>query len=507
MRVIESTQTDGATANSFLDALSAAADDPQSNLRLVITLRADFYDRPLRHRAMGELLRRGTELVTPMSPEQVERAITGPAEREGVHFEAGLVAAIVADVAEHPGSLPLLQYALTELFERRRGAVIELTSYREIGGLTGALARRAESLYAALDPGAKGAVRQALLRLVTLGDGADADVRRRVLRRDLTGLDPSVDHALETFGKHRLLTFDRDPATRGPTVEIAHEALLTEWDRLRGWIDASRDDIRRERRLGAAAAEWHAAGRPVDYLLSGSRLDELSGWAASTDLTLDPCEQKYLAASEARRDDERAAEHERVRRETQLAHSRRTRTLLLVASAVVLALVAGLATYAFVQRNEADRLAGQIASQSEARRLASAAVVLAAEQPDLAIRVALESLDSSARAGAPALLEAEEALHWALQSARVPYPDADWPVEVRAGPAGPTGIYRMPLDELVEMALGHVGPRALTALECSRVHLTPCPTRTAASWPVIPTETHRPPLPDQTASLIPMASR
>ena len=69
------------------------------------------------------------------------------------------------------------------------------------------------------------------------------------------------------FGRHRLLSFDRDPVTRGPTVEIAHEALLAEWDRLRGWIDANREDVRQQRRLAAAADEWQAAGRDADYLL------------------------------------------------------------------------------------------------------------------------------------------------------------------------------------------------------------------------------------------------
>ena len=83
------TQATAATAHAFLDALAAAVDDPRSRLRVVVTLRADFYDRPLRHRAIGELLRRGTEVVTPMSPDELERAITGPAERVGVRFEPG----------------------------------------------------------------------------------------------------------------------------------------------------------------------------------------------------------------------------------------------------------------------------------------------------------------------------------------------------------------------------------------------------------------------------------
>ena len=149
------TQAPAATANAFLDTLAAAVADPQSPLRVVVTLRADFYDRPLRHRGVGELLRRGTEVITPLSPHEVERAVTGPAERVGATFEAGLVAQVVADVAERPGALPLLQYALTELYDRRRGSIIELSAYRDIGGLGAALARRAEALFYGFDDAEK----------------------------------------------------------------------------------------------------------------------------------------------------------------------------------------------------------------------------------------------------------------------------------------------------------------------------------------------------------------
>jgi hypothetical protein len=95
-----------AEANAFLSALAAAVDEPHGQLRVVATLRADFYDRPLRHRTLGEFVRRGTEVITPMSPAEIERAIDGPAERNGVRFEPGLVAEMVADVADQEGSLP-----------------------------------------------------------------------------------------------------------------------------------------------------------------------------------------------------------------------------------------------------------------------------------------------------------------------------------------------------------------------------------------------------------------
>ena len=173
------TQCESTTVHSFLEALASAVSDPHSRLRVVVTLRADFYDRPLRYRRIGELLRHGTELVTPMSPREVERAITGPAERVGARFDRGLVAEIVADVAEHPDALPLLQYALTEMYERRRHGAIEQAAYDEIGRLAAALARRAEDVYRSFDANAQSVTRQVLLRMVNatgrrfVDEGAD----------------------------------------------------------------------------------------------------------------------------------------------------------------------------------------------------------------------------------------------------------------------------------------------------------------------------------------------
>src|SRR5262249_49948218 len=158
------------------------------------------------------------------------------------------------------------------------------------------------------DPAEQEAARQVLLRLVTLGEGTK-DIRRRVLRQELTGLgDPAVGRVLDVLDRHRFLSFDRDPVTRGPTVEIAHEALLTEWARLRAWIDESRDDVRNEQRLAAAAAEWSAANRDPELLLRGSRLDQVASWAAESAVAVASCEQAYLQASLRSRREEQAAE-------------------------------------------------------------------------------------------------------------------------------------------------------------------------------------------------------
>ena len=148
---------------------------------------------------------------------------------------------LVREVTDRPGALPLLQYTLTELFDSRRGDRVDFATYEMIGGVSGALVKRAEGLLASLGDAAHEVARQVFLRLVTFNDGGE-DTRRRVLRSELEDLDVDrlvLRSVLDTFGRHRLLSFDRDPITRSPTVEISHEALLTEWIRLRDWIDGA----------------------------------------------------------------------------------------------------------------------------------------------------------------------------------------------------------------------------------------------------------------------------
>ncbi len=300
------TQVDPATANRFLANLVSAVTDEQSRIRVVATLRADFYDRPLQHRDLGELLRNGTEVVTPMTAHDLEHAITCPAEPYGITFEPAVVAALVREVTDRPGALPLLQYTLTELFDHRRGNRIDLATYEELGGVSGTLVKRAEGLLASLGDEAHEVARQVFLRLVTFNEGGE-DTRRRVLQSELEDLD--VDRlrlraVLETFGRHRLLSFDRDPITRSPTVEISHEALLTEWTRLRNWIDGARDDVRVQRRLAEAMREWIAADRDDAYLLRGGLLEQVHGWVATTSVQLSAPEHAFLGASLVERDRE-----------------------------------------------------------------------------------------------------------------------------------------------------------------------------------------------------------
>lgn len=253
---------------NVLNSLVAAVTDPHSRVRVIITLRADFYDRPLLHPQLGTLLQARTEVVLPLTPGELVQAISALAERVGLVLEPGLARLIERDVAAQPGALPLLQFALAELFARRSGRALMLDAYQAIGGVAGALSQQAEALFAQLEPPQQQAARQLFLRLITLGEGVE-DTRRRVRLTELVTTEHSnvqafersnVQLVIDLYGRYRLLTFDHDPLTREPTVELAHEALIRAWGRLRAWLDDNRNDLRVQRRLATDADEWARAG-------------------------------------------------------------------------------------------------------------------------------------------------------------------------------------------------------------------------------------------------------
>jgi WD40 repeat protein/serine/threonine protein kinase/DNA-binding XRE family transcriptional regulator len=414
----------------FLASLVAAVTDTRSRIRVVITLRADFYDRPLLYTALGELIRARTEVILPLTADDLEQAIASPARRAGLALEPGLVAAIVKDVGEQPGALPLLQYALTELFERRDGRTLTLAAYRESGSVSGALARRADEIYAGLTEQQQEATRQLFLRLISLGEGTE-DTRRRVRvsefgirgsgvrEKPITPyseprIPNSMQHVLDTYGRYRLLTFDRDPLTRGPTVEVAHEALIRTWGRLREWLDTSRETLRVQRRLAATAADWIAAGRDASFLATGARLVQFEGLGYSN-LALNVEELAYLDASIAAREvqrtqeegvrqrelaqaqalaaeQQRRAEAERQRAEEQTRASKRLRRRAVwLAAAAVLAL--GAALFAGLQRQQATIQAANAERQASlalARQIVVQILNLAGNQLDLRLLLSAE---------------------------------------------------------------------------------------------------------------------
>ena len=311
-------------------------------------------------------------------------AVRRPAQLVGVQVGDDLAGIMAEDAANEPGGLPLLQYTLAELFDSRKHDRLTLEDYRGLGGLAGSIGRRAEHVYLELSPEARAATRAVFLRLVTV-DEASEDTRRRVRRRELDRLpygQGAVDTILDAFGRARLLTFDRDAATRGPTVELAHEAILREWDRLVGWIDAARDDLLTRRRVEVAAREWDESGREPSYLLGGARLELTEGWHDRTGLELTDVEDEFLVESR------HAFDVLRARR-------RRGRRRVVAGLIAAIATVSVFGLIALIQ----GRAAEQRALENRVAELTNEALVAISEDPDLAILLALEAYETSLEIG------------------------------------------------------------------------------------------------------------
>ncbi|HJU52568.1 MAG TPA: BMP family ABC transporter substrate-binding protein [Acidimicrobiia bacterium] len=279
----------------FLDNLVTAVTDPRSRVRVVLTLRADFYDRPLLSHRFAPVFAASVVNVLPMTPTELEAAIVEPAAGVNVGVHPQLLAQLIADVGEEAQALPLLQYTLTELFNARQGPNLDVRAYDTLGGLEGALTARADHLFEALDAVGKELAKRLLLQLVRSDRGSDP-TRRRVPLDDLRQLG-EVDEVLGALIASRLLTADRDPLTGKATVQVTHEALLEKWDRLRGWIEDYSTDLQLRSTLTVAAAEWKASGDDPDYLLTGGRLAQLEAWSQETTMVLAPVESAFLRAS------------------------------------------------------------------------------------------------------------------------------------------------------------------------------------------------------------------
>ncbi|SHL21047.1 nSTAND1 domain-containing NTPase [Actinacidiphila paucisporea] len=268
---------------AFLDLLLAAA-RPGGRLRVVIAVRADFFGRCAEHPALVEALRDAVLLVAPMGPAALREAIVKPAAAAGLIVERSLTARIVREAEKEPGSLPLVSHALLETWRRRRGRALTETMYEAAGGIHGAIAATAESLYGRLSPSQAATARRIFLRLVTPGDGAQ-DTRRPTDRAELepasgagaapapaSGGDPGGPGSSETAVVLELLVQARLLTADGDTVDLAHEAVISAWPRYRAWVEEDRERLRVHRRLTEAARAWRALERDPGALYRGSRL-------------------------------------------------------------------------------------------------------------------------------------------------------------------------------------------------------------------------------------------
>ncbi|MDV9172067.1 hypothetical protein R6V09_18360 [Streptomyces sp. W16] len=366
---------DAGERTGFIDQLLTAL-DASSRLRVVVAVRADFYGRCGEHRGLARALQAANLLVTPMSREELREAIVKPAAAHGLVLERTLTSRIIDEVADEPGGLPLMSHALLETWRRRRGKTLTLKGYEASGGIHGAIAGTAEQVYTRLGPEQAARARRLLLRLITPGEGAQ-DTRRPTPHSELnpTGTE-DTDLVLEQLARARLITLDND------TVDLAHEALITAWPRLRDWIDTSRELLRNHRRLSEAARVWDELDRDPGALYRGSRLAAAEeAFPPEQRDQLTPLEHAFLAAGLDARDEEHA---------TATRRTRRLRTLV-ASLAVLLVLALTAAGLAYNQRQSA--VTAQRASLS--RQLAAQSTALLAGDSDLASLLAVQAYRTS----------------------------------------------------------------------------------------------------------------
>ena len=268
---------DEAIRRRFLDCLLAclATSTSPSPLVLVTTMRADFLVNALAYPAFADRLRSADIKIRSMNREELAAVIAKPVERLGVSFEAGLVERILDDVEEQPGNLPLLEFALTELWNKHSGKHLTHQVYEEIGQVEGALARHADEKYGNLMEEDKKRAERIFIQLVQPGEGTEDT--RRIATRDEVGEDNwDLVTSLASF---RLVVTNRREESEQETVEIIHEALIRNWSWLQDLLEDYREAIRTRYKIQRAAEEWQAQGKPrkeegKGYFLEGVKLAE-----------------------------------------------------------------------------------------------------------------------------------------------------------------------------------------------------------------------------------------
>jgi hypothetical protein len=321
---------DEAEKQAFLDnVLTAVAPETAGPTLVVLTLRADFYALCAQYANLREAIAAQQEYIGPMEAEELRRAIEKPGARGGWTFESGLVDLLLRDVGAgenrqpEPGALPLLSHALLETWKRRGGRTLTLKGYDESGGVRGAIAKTAETVYGQLSPESQPIARNIFLRLTELGEGTgdgrlpSLDTRRRASLDELitdVRLQPLVESVLKVLADARLIT------TGERAAEVAHQALIREWPALRGWLDENREGLRLHRHLTGAAGAWATKlNRDPGELYRGARLTQAVEWAKSNDEQLNLLEREFLAASKDLAEREAAEREAQKQRELEAA--------------------------------------------------------------------------------------------------------------------------------------------------------------------------------------------
>lgn len=395
---------------AFVDHLLQLAREPNEKFFILIALRADFYSHCAQYPQLRHAVAAEQEYIGQMTTAELRRAIEEPAKHGGWAFEPGLVDLLLQDIGAHdtrqpePGALPLLSHALLATWERRRGHIFTLEGYHTAGGVRSAIAETAESVFTdQLNQTQQTLAHEVFLRLTELGEGTE-DTRRRAALNELVRQSEEaipLRTVLNILAEARLITLNEDSA------EVAHEALIREWQRLRQWLTQDREGLRLHRHLTESAREWEARGHDVGELYRGVRLAQTREWTQSNMERLNTVERGFLLASveqeehdaterEAQRQRELQSARKLVDAQKQATGRMRRVSLILLASLVIAVILAGSAF-------RLNRLA-------TSRELASASINNLSVDPELSILLAREALSKSYTR------EAEEALHQAVMA-------------------------------------------------------------------------------------------
>lgn len=287
------TLSDSDTRDQLLAWLGAMP----ARLRVIITVRSDFYAQCIESEVLAELLRSGSYPLAAPGMGALHEMIVRPATFAGIDLEDGLVARVLDDTGSDAGALALLAYTLDELYRRgKEGLRITHADYEALGGVQGAIAERADIAFADMEDDARAALPVVFRELVSVNDHGVPTRRRALLR--VAASTPAAHALVHALTDARLLV-QRDGA-EGPLVEVAHEALLSQWDTLRDWIDGRGDDLRTLRQLRFAVRQWERHDRSADFLWVGQQLQAARAMVARLQPHLTSAETEFMMPEQDR---------------------------------------------------------------------------------------------------------------------------------------------------------------------------------------------------------------
>ncbi len=292
----------------FIENLLHAISEEQGRVIVILALRADFYGHCAVLPALRTAVSDNQVLLGPMCRDELRDAIVCPAQRCGLEVEPALVERLLDDMERQPGALPFLQHTLGQLWKAREGRRLTAATYGRMGSLEGAVDRYAEDYFRSLKPDQQRLLRQVLLDLVQLGEGA-ADTKRRRALRDLPGGKTEDLHLfIKDLADRNLVTTSQplgaaltDKTAGDVQVELSHEALLRGWKSFQHWIDTSRDQLRLRDRIEEAARAWKEHPKDKSYLWRGGQLAGAQVELSRSELDLSDESHAFLAACNALR--------------------------------------------------------------------------------------------------------------------------------------------------------------------------------------------------------------